>query len=256
MEKITLDTRMKQYEWSFKTVLPQRLPVIIRADGKAFHTVTRKAKCEKPFDTDLHKAMVDATTFLCNNAQGVVLGYTQSDEISILLINYKNLDSDSWFDNEVQKMVSIVASAVTWAFTVRYKKFELPTMFDARAFVLPREEVCNYFVWRNQDAIRNSVAMLAQSQFSHKQLQGKKSWEMKKMLLEEKGISWDEMETWKRHGSAVFREMYEKEGVPRHRWVEDVNTPIFKDDRNYIEKYVFLDVDNRTLTGHPEGDIV
>jgi tRNA(His) 5'-end guanylyltransferase len=256
MSVTSFDERMKQYEWCAKTELTPRLPVLIRVDGKAFHTMTKKAKCEKPFDVKLHNAMVAATKFVCNDAQGAVLGYTQSDEISILLINYKNRETDSWFDNKVQKIVSVAASAVTWAFTVTYQMFEIPTLFDARVWVLPHEEVCNYGIWRQKDCIRNSVSGLAQANFSHKQLHKKNSGEMRNMLLEEKGIDWEKLESWKKHGSVIVRDVYEKEGAVRHRWIEMENTPIFNDTRSFIDDFVNIKPDLNTVAGRSEGDMI
>ena len=98
-----LGTRMKEfYESVPKTKLMRRTPVAIRIDGKAFHTFTRGFN--KPFDDVLISAMQDTMKYLCKNIQGCVLGYTQSDEITLILVDYKRLNSSAWFDYEVQKM--------------------------------------------------------------------------------------------------------------------------------------------------------
>ena len=107
-----LSIRMKTfYEQIPKIKLIRRMPVIIRLDGKAFHTFTKGFK--KRFDEILIKTIQETTKYLCENIQGCVLGYTQSDEISLLLVDYKKLNSDAWFDYEVQKMCSIAASMGT-----------------------------------------------------------------------------------------------------------------------------------------------
>lgn len=180
--KDPIGDRMKSnYETITKTRLVRRMPVIIRIDGKAFHTYTKGF--EKPFDTKIVGAMQVATNYLCNNVQGCVLGYTQSDEISLLLIDYKKFDTSAWFDNEIQKIVSIAASMATMKFNQMIE--EKPcAIFDARAFNIPKEEVCNYFVWRQRDGIRNAINSMAQSKFPHKQLQGKSTKEVEEMLYE------------------------------------------------------------------------
>ena len=110
-----LGTRMKTfYEQVPKTRLVRRMPVAIRIDGKAFHTFTRGF--QKPFDEVLGNAMVRTMEYLAKNIQGCVFAYQQSDEITLLLIDYQTLETDAWFDYEVQKMCSISASMATMAF--------------------------------------------------------------------------------------------------------------------------------------------
>ena len=101
-----LGNRMKTfYEQIPKTKLMRRTPVIIRIDGKAFHTFTRGFK--RPFDEILIKTMQETTKYLCENIQGCVLGYTQSDEITLVLVDYQRFESCAWFDYEIQKICSI-----------------------------------------------------------------------------------------------------------------------------------------------------
>ena len=87
-----LAKRMKRYEAVSKTTLVTRMPVILRIDGKAFHTLTRGF--QKPFDRVLNLSMMETMRFLCKNIQGCVLGYTQSDEITLVLVDYKKLTSN------------------------------------------------------------------------------------------------------------------------------------------------------------------
>lgn len=153
--KDDLGDRMKGYENAYRIKLPQRLPVVLRIDGKAFHTFTKGMK--KPFDEGLSNAMWETTKFLCKNIQGAKIGYTQSDEITILLTNYEKLTTDAWFDNNLQKMCSVAASMATAKFNEEihkvYPEKEF-AMFDARAWVLPHNEVNNCFLWRQQDATK------------------------------------------------------------------------------------------------------
>lgn len=110
-----LDIRMKTYyEQIPKTKLMRRTPVVIRLDGRSWHTFTKGFK--KPFDDILIKSMQDTMLYLCKNIHGCVFGYTQSDEITLILIDYQTLTTSAWFDYEVQKMCSISASMATLEF--------------------------------------------------------------------------------------------------------------------------------------------
>ena len=247
--KDSLGDRMKQlYECVPRTRLMRRTPVIIRIDGKAFHTFTKKF--HKPFDDILMKTMADTTYDLCANIQGCVFGYTQSDEISLLLVDYKKLDSSAWFDNEVQKMCSVSASMATlyfnkWlAYNVSRKDTNINdtayldalnkavntgAMFDARVFNLPVNEVTNYFYWRQLDAQRNSVQALAQSYYKQKELQGLSTSRLQDKLLNEKGVNWDDLSTTKKRGICVKRDRF-------GAWTVDVQIPSFKyEGREYID---------------------
>lgn len=157
-----LGNRMKNnYENVPKTRLTRRTPVAIRLDGKAFHTFTRGF--ERPFDTVLMETMQDTMKYLCKNVQGCVFGYTQSDEITLILIDYQKFNSEAWFNYEVQKICSVSASMATMAFNkffydnlpadsehtdIYYKALERGAMFDARCFNIPKEEVANLIYWR------------------------------------------------------------------------------------------------------------
>lgn len=212
-----LGKRMKsQYESRTRTYLPRRTYTIIRLDGKAFHTFTRGM--ERPYDVKFMEAMDATAKFLCENIQGCKMAYVQSDEISLLLTDFSTITTDAWFDGQVQKMVSVSASMATAAFnrallkTMNLKKFEKVkdeeisisfsalsaynapmAFFDARVFTIPDPvEVENYFVWRQKDAMRNSLSMVAQFLFSHKELQGKSQEDMKQMICEKQNtVSWD-----------------------------------------------------------------
>lgn len=268
-----LGKRMKEYYENIpKTKLMRRAPVIIRIDGRAFHTFTRGFK--KPFDEILIKSMQETMKYLCENIQGCVLGYTQSDEISLLLIDYKNLNSSAWFDYEIQKICSIAASMATMAFNksftknaeefmtdcaasyemeglcgkgteeyklceVYQKAMEKGAMFDARCFNIPKEEVTNYFYWRQLDAIRNSIQMVGQAHFPHNILQYKTCEDIKDMLYVKDEIVWELLPTYKQRGSCCIKQDYIYENILRKQWVIDNNIPLFKDEgRDYIEVLV------------------
>ena len=270
-----LGTRMKEfYEGVPKTRLVRRMPVAIRIDGKAFHTFTRGF--QKPFDEILVKSMQDTMKYLCENIQGCVLGYTQSDEITLILVDYKHLNSDAWFDYEIQKMCSIAASMATMAFNKAFasnvakqskrlyseyleekdasyidtleKAMNKGAMFDARCFNIPKEEVANLIYWRQLDATRNSIQMVGQANFSHKELQNKSCNMIQEMLFAEKGINWNDYPTYLKRGSCCIKTTIQNPNVdikdgayPKSVWMIDLDIPIFKGDgRNYIDKLVFI----------------
>ena len=259
MERSDLGDRMKRYESVSKTRLTNRTPVIIRIDGKAFHTFTRGLK--KPFDDILIEAMQDTMKFLCENIQGCVLGYTQSDEISLLLVDYKNLNSCAWFDNEVQKICSVAASMATLRFNSIFRSLataycyeweddnkqwnyldklknamDKGAMFDARCFNLPKEEVTNYFFWRQQDAERNSINSVGFANFSHQEMQNKNCGDVKEMLRD-KGIYWEGLQRMYQRGSCCVKHEDEEASW----WMIDKDIPKFiREGREYVDRYVFI----------------
>lgn len=227
-----LGRRMKEYyEQIPKTKLMRRCPVIIRIDGKAFHSFTKGFK--RPFDDVLIESMQETMKYLCVNLQGCVLGYHQSDEISLILVDYQKLTSDAWFDYEVQKICSIAASMATMVFNkifeqncIEYsqvipntepfckimpaytKAFEKGAMFDARCFNIPKEEVTNYIYWRQLDATRNSIQMVGQANFSYKELHGKSCNQIQDMLMTQKGINWNDYPVYQKRGSCCIKDEY------------------------------------------------
>lgn len=235
--------RMRRYEEPFNQTLPQRMPVLIRVDGKAFHTFCRKF--QKPWDSVMRRAMDAAAIAICEEAQGACCAYLQSDEITILLVSYRRFNSQPWLGNRVSKMVSIAASIATRAFNQYFEdqSFAEPYCgargcFDARVFVVPREDVTNAFVERQQDAIRNSVQMLAQVHFPHKQLQGK-SVDDQEAMLEDKKIFWSDSQPWEKWGRFITREVYDHgDGTKRSRWVVN-DAPLFVQERHQIDRFVW-----------------
>lgn len=218
---------MKKYEQVWSISLPRRMPLIIRLDGKAFHTLT--AKMKKPFDVMFSDCMLGTTIKVLDEAAGAVFAYVQSDEISILFHNYKKLTTEPWFDNSLQKLVSItagIASARMTSYLGGLNTKQEMAVFDSRTFVLSEAEVNNYFLWRQQDATRNSVQMLARSLYSHKECHKKNNADLQEMI-HQKGHNWSKLETrWKR-GVSIIRE----NGSWRINW----ETPVFSKEPFYIK---------------------
>ncbi len=250
--KDSLGDRMKSsYEDAYRIHLPRRMPVIVRYDGKSFHSYTRG--CKKPIDQDLVDCMNETAIYVCKNVQGCKLGYVQSDEVSLLITNYDQLETNSYFDNNLQKIVSIISAMASSYFTsISAKIFgEIKlAQFDARAFVLPKEEVNNYFLFRQQDATRNSVQMLARSLYSHKECTDKNNSELQEMCWQ-KGINWNDCPTSQKRGRCVIKTKTIKTGInpitkevsssERSEWVVDNEIPIFSKDKSYINKYLLTE---------------
>jgi tRNA(His) 5'-end guanylyltransferase len=264
-----LSIRMKeQYENRTRYFLPRRTFTILRLDGKAFHTYTRGLK--KPFDNNLSEDIDNAIIAMLPEIQGAVFAYTQSDEISILLTDFATPQTDMWFDGNIQKISSVAASIMTAEFNrLRYKRWATPShvnvdslfgvnepslaYFDCRTFTIPdRVEVMNYFRWRQQDCVRNSVSMVAQANFSHKELHGK-SQSMMHEMLHQKGVNWaTDFTDGEKNGRVIMKESYnvkplfesgkqmmsnlynngEKidESIPRTRWVSNGAWVFTKDE--------------------------
>jgi tRNA(His) 5'-end guanylyltransferase len=236
------DRKFKDFEKRFSDVkLLNKIPAVIRLDGKAFHTYTRYMK--KPFSDVLHDAFVEASINTVKKMDGACAVYTQSDEVSIWLCDTMNTETMGWFDWKIQKLVSVASSLFTYYFNEAIGGInEMPAFFDARAFNLPTiKELNEYFVWRQNDATKNSISMLAQSEFSHNELQRKNASNMQDMLMTEKGINWNDLEVWKKRGSLIVKveetsdveyvdkrtkETVKVEGVKRKKWKE-VPCPIF-----------------------------
>lgn len=253
--KQDLRTRMIEYENAFKTHLPNRLPLIIRIDGRAFHNFTKSFF--RPFDDVLIMSMQQTAMYLCQNITNCKIAYTQSDEISLLLIDYERNETQPWLNNKIQKLVSISASMATMSFNkvfannvmsfnnalhkntadrligaeVYNQALRQGAMFDARAFILPKEEVCNYFIYRQLDATRNSIQMMARSLYSHSEVEGKKCNELQEMMFKDHSINYNSLNTMYKRGSCVVKS--------DAGWMIDRDIPVFTKDREYIDKIVY-----------------
>ena len=263
-----LGTRMKEfYEKPYQTKLTRRTPVAIRIDGKAFHTFTRGF--QKPFDPILMKAMQETAKYMCENIQGAKFAYVQSDEITIILVDYDTLETDCWFNYRIDKLCSVAASMATMAFNKFFTKnvnyFEMThehddtineycttlvnaaekgAMFDARCFNIPKEEVANLIYWRQLDATRNSIQMVGQANFSHSELQGKSCNMIQDMLLTQKDINWNDFPVPCKRGTAcrkVTREVNIAGTIDTiSTWELDFDMPILKDDWNYVNDLIYV----------------
>lgn len=255
-DRDALGDRMKLYEDAYRFKLPRRMPVILRLDGRAFHTVTKNLP---PFCSLFQDFMRQVTEHLCGEIQGAQFAYFQSDEISILVNNYKTHKTQPWFDNNLQKMTSIAAGEASSLFstlTTLYTRDPPPRgvpafmrrgSFDARAFVLPEADVANYFIWRQQDAIRNSIQMRAQSLFSQTALHKKNTNELKEMCRGA-GFPWENLEGKWKNGSALSRVADANELLTNsftitrertERWLTlDDDCPLFTANRGIIEQHL------------------
>ena len=245
---MNLHERMKQYEAVSQTYLMRRTPVIIRLDGVAFHTFTKNF--DKPLDEVLSTAMKGTTLYLVNNIQGCVLGYTQSDEISLVLQDYKKLDTDAWFGYNVQKLVSVSAKMATAELnrlfnryiailpgetSGRYHEAIMENIgFDSRCWNLPFEEVNNYLIDRQQDAERNSINLLAQQYYSQKELDGIKSNELQNKLFSEQGVNWNDLPDYQKRGYLAL-----PKNDPN---LKDLfETPIFSKEPEFVNSLIRFD---------------
>jgi Uncharacterized conserved protein len=265
MKKDSLGDRMKGYENISRIYLTRRMPMIIRIDGKTFHSFTKGFN--RPFDYLFMNCMKDTVIKLCESIQGCKLAYVQSDEISLLITDYDALESQAWFDKNLQKVVSISASIATLEFnrsfryridcgesyvrepdmsaeanSLRYERKLDMALFDSRVFVLPKEEVTNYFIWRQNDATRNAILSIGAANFSNKQLFKKSCDEIQEMLWQEMKLNFNDFPIDQKRGSCCIKETYyietDKGNANRTRWIIDENIPIFTQNRDYIEQHV------------------
>jgi tRNA(His) guanylyltransferase len=246
--KDSLGDRMKeQYEDRTRYLLPRRTYTMMRLDGKAFHTYTHGL--ERPFDVKLTEAMNQTAVLLCHNIQGARFAYVQSDEITILLTDFEKETTSAWFDGNLQKMVSISASMATLYFGDLRRQQGFPgggPMFDSRIWTMSDAiEVENCFIWRQQDAVRNSISMAAQSVYSHRELHGKSTSDMHE-ILQLKGINWNDYPVRFKRGGFVNKNTYippATEGLPsltmRSKW-ECIDPPVFTKDRKFLRSRIPL----------------
>ena len=245
------DRMKKNYENRTRILLPRRTYTMIRVDGKAFHTYTRGF--ERPFDGDLIEDMNSTAEYLCKNIQGAKIGFVQSDEISILMSDFDKLDTDAWFDGNIQKIVSVAASLAASKFNhLRMTRcvsisnlFDMKLAdFDARTFTIPSlTEVCNYFIWRQQDTVRNSISSVAQTLYSSKELNGKNMSQQQDMI-HEKGQNWNDYDPTLKRGRFVYKQSYVigetitgGEKATRSRWVTRA-CPTFTQDQEFLLAFI------------------
>lgn len=283
MDRSDLANRMKDYERRNRYYLQRRMPVILRLDMRAGHSFTKGFV--RPFDEVFIKTIQETSKYLCENIQNCKLSYQQSDEITLLLVDYEKINTDCFFEYRVDKLCSIAASMATMKFNQVFKELSFKeaeilecacrknpylenrdyltrisnahtnsadkgAMFDCRCFNIPKEEVTNCIYWRQLDASRNSIQMVGQANFSHKELQNKSCNDIQDMLMIQKGINWNDLPTYQKRGSCCIRnhmisEPYGNymldETAGENEWIIDKNIPIFKGEgRKYIDDLVFV----------------
>lgn len=317
MKNNDIAVRMKGYEKTNKRYLTYRVPVVLRIDGRAFHTFTKGFA--KPFDDEiLLKAMRNTMKYLCENISGCVLGYTQSDEITLVLTDYNDINIEPWFGYCQNKLESITASMATMVFnrafaeaydnyqerlqfafqhydnisgnlayqvmmekdnnrremlksiertvdsnldiiahkiktlTEKYEQKLYTAIFDCRAFNIPKDDVCNNLIWRQQDATRNSIQQVGHAYFKHSEIDNLSCDEIQEKLFQEKNINWSKYPTHLKRGSCCVKRpvfispeeiqkknpKYNGEGITREKWIIDKEIPIFTQDREYIENLI------------------
>jgi len=273
MNKDSLGDRMKTYyENRYRFYLTRRTPCIIRIDGNSFHSFTRGFA--KPYDMVLKQSMWETAEYLCSHIMGAKFAYVQSDEISILVLDYSSkLTTEAWFDYNIQKMASISAGMATMAFNAAFRKYVVneklssnyiadtavymkklnTAFFDARVFNLPEHEVVNYFIWRQQDAERNSVNMYGRQFMSQSEMHSKNSKEIRRLLEEKYHNPWENNSTFFKRGVCIQKVQYEEffkapngntGTVRRNRWDVNLEIPIFTQDKEFISNYLIIEEQN------------
>lgn len=263
----SLGNRQKGYEAVYKQKLVPKMPIVMRIDGKAFHTFTKGMK--KPFDDLLIDSMQKTMLALCKDTPTCKLGYTQSDEITIVCVCDDMKKTEGLYDYKVQKILSIIASKATRYFNqfffenvdklqkdinafknvvdiTVYKKKLFVAEFDCRVMNIPEWDIINNLIWRQQDATRNSIQMLGQAYFSQKELNKKNTSQIMDMLMLQKNVNWNNLETFKKRGSCCYRK---DNGSKRNPWYVDNDMPILTEDnaRAQFLKIMFGNITNNPL---------
>lgn len=193
-----LADRMKRYEYTYRQYLPHRAYTLMRLDGRAFHTYLKNS--EKPFDRGFVQCMDAVTESLCREIAGVQFAYTQSDEISLLLTDFQSVHTEPWFGGNIAKMLSISACRASVTLD-RLREEAMVPEFDCRAWSMSDPiEVANYFVWRQRDAVTNSIQMLAQHYYRPRALHGRSTNELQDILFREQGVNWNDLDAGLKRG--------------------------------------------------------
>jgi len=234
----------EQYENRTRYFLPRRTYTIVRLDGRSFHTYTKDLV--RPYDEDFMADMNSTTGYLIKNIQGARFGYVQSDEISILLTDFETITTDAWFDGNIQKIVSVSASMAAAKFNqlrqIRLIENQIEinvsdvlrnirlAEFDARVFTIADPtEVENYFIWRQKDAVRNSITMAAQNLYSHKVLHKKNQSDMQELIYQAGG-NWNNMNEGFKRGRTITKSSVDN--------LLSIDTPDFLKERTVLTKLI------------------
>lgn len=244
----SLGDRMKGYENQSRNYHLSKIPLILRIDGKAFHSFTRGLN--RPFDQSLLECMRFATLELAKEISGCKFAYTQSDEASFLITDWESDNTEGWFKYNKSKIESVAASMFTLFFNECRQRvlpdFDRRAFFDARTFSLPKEEVINYFLWRQWDCTRNAIQMVARANFTHKECENKNTSELQEMLFAEKGINFNNTPTEYKRGVGFYKKLSstpneyfgkfkgQTETVIRKYWITDTELPIFSKNKDWL----------------------
>lgn len=245
--KDSLGDRMKNIEGRFTFFLPRRCYTVIRLDGKAFHTFLKKVK--KPFDRDVMDCMQGTALALCKEIGGAKIGYTQSDEITLILTDFDTIKTQAWFDGNLSKIISISASIATSEFNKLWKIRQVENFikahievspndiltfmssiknanFDSRAYVTADPwEAYNSIKWRVDDASKNSIQMIAHTLFSTEELKKKGFSDLNEMLFQ-KGHNFNDYPTDCKRGAFIIK--------TDKGWIVDRDAPLPNQDQHYI----------------------
>lgn len=245
---VSLGDRMKRYEAASEQRLVRRLPVVIRIDGKRFSQLVKKLKVARPYDVSFMRAMTATALGVAKEMTGCVFGYSQSDEISLILRNDQSRESEPFLDNRLQKLCSIASSAATGWFNRRFQGMPAPGLFDARVFLLPGlDEVKNYLIWRQQDCTRNSILNAAYWEIAakgsdedgnplgkktaRKMIHGLDTGQLQELLFQQTGINWNDYDPRFKRGTGLWRDERKIETpagtAVRRPWVSG-EVPIFQ----------------------------
>lgn len=271
-DKTAIGTRMKGYEDSTR-FLPT-LPIVIRIDGKKFSRWTRGLP--KPYSSEFIELMIRTTGELVKQTNARI-GYTQSDEITLVLQAAGKHNSEVFFDGRIQKIISVTASIATAVFNdlrpqilPNYVGYG-PAFFDARAFVVPsRHEAANAVLWRELDATKNAISMMAQSKYSHAQLKYVNTSQMQEMLWKDHNINFNDLSRRFRRGTYMQSRQFEvtptveelsaipedkrREGPYIRSHVVELDMPIFTKVLNRVE--VIFDKEDPRVDGEKDADLL
>lgn len=249
MKSSSLGDRMKRYEAVTDYKLMPRSVAILRLDGVAFHTLTKRLHLEKPYDADFSGWMSCAARALASRVQGCMIGYTQSDEMTFVLRSDQSEDASAWFDNRIQKIVSVSSGIVSSVFNrlmaasgkalVGADGEQITAAFDARLHPIPGlTEAMNNLVWRQRDCTKNSISGAAYYELGKKHgrktarrmLDGLNQDRRQELLFSETGVNWNDYIPEFKRGIVTYRkdmEITTENGTAtRRRWVIEP-APIF-----------------------------
>ncbi len=252
----SLGDRMKKYEDAYEQQMINRLPIVIRCDGKNFSNWTKKIGAVKPFDSQLSINMSEAMRKTAEKIEGCLFGFTQSDEITFVLRNDQSLESTPWFDNRIQKMCSIVSSILTANFNKMYDVSIPLAYFDTRVFAVPTiQEAINALVWRQNDAVKNSIscscyygsANIIGKKTARKMMEGLNQNQQQEMLFREAKINWNDYPTKFKRGIGCYKQKqtFTKDGKEyiRTPWIIDEELPTFSKDHSFLLKILSVEKD-------------